>query len=423
MNRRVATDRGDDLVERSHVGNRQIAIDAGDGRTQRGNDVLRRPSRVHHEVDGRRGSAAGWKVHRECRIGLEALLAHVADDADDLGRGVALSLPEQDRPANRIRARPEQIGHARADDRAPRLADHFVCRESAPRHERHGHRLEVVRADDPPRGPRHGRTRRVGPIGRGEPEAGAAAGERPAADARGGDHVGHRAHARQDVPGRLDNPSFRIRPGNADGREQPVIGAEAALDGEDLSQTAHEQAGADEQRDRERDFGTDEHAAQPRLVPVADRAALAVADGGQDVVHRRLQGRREAGGNADEHGQRARDREHPAVDRDLIETRHAARTQRLNHREQPGREHQPEDRGDRAQHERFGEPLAHQVAPAGAKRDAQRALAHARRRTREQQVRRVHARDDEQQTHGREQRPQRTAEIVARNPARAMDRA
>ena len=99
------------------------------------------PFRVHHELQRRRRErAVGREVDRERRIGLEAALAHVADDADDFGAVVALPFPEDRRLADRILARPQQIGEALADDHAPRLADEILLREAAPGEERQADR-------------------------------------------------------------------------------------------------------------------------------------------------------------------------------------------------------------------------------------------------------------------------------------------
>ena len=69
---------------------------------------------------------------------------------------------------------------------------------------------------------------------------------------------------------------------------------ESAIDGQDLHEAPHEQAGADEQHQRQRDFGADEDVAQAIVRAIADRAALSLAQCRHEMCERRLERRHEA---------------------------------------------------------------------------------------------------------------------------------
>src|SRR5262249_3628888 len=120
----------------------------------------------------------------ECGIHVEPSLAHIGDDADHFAGRIVLSLPQNDRPADRVSSRPQQIGDALADHRAPRFADLVPLVEVPAGEERQTHRLEVTSRDDAPRAPGNLRAG-VGLIGSGKPESGAAARQR-ASTHRGG---------------------------------------------------------------------------------------------------------------------------------------------------------------------------------------------------------------------------------------------
>ena len=64
------------------------------------------------------------------------------------------------------------------------------------------------------------------------------------------------------------------------------------------------------------------------------------------------------------------------------------------------------------EHQRLGEQLANEPAPAGAERGAHRHLARARRAAREQQVGDVHAREEEQQPRRRHDDDQDRPEVA-----------
>ena len=72
----------------------------------------------------------------------------------------------------------------------------------------------------------------------------------------------------------------------------------------------------------------------------------------------------------------------------------------------------PSAAADQAEDHALGEQLADQAAATGAERGPHGDLALARRRAREQQVRDVHARDQQHEADGAEQQPERASQVA-----------
>ena len=104
-------------------------------------------------------------------------------------------------------------------------------------------------------------------------------------------------------------------------RGQHAVGAEAGVDLLQLDEAAHQQPGADQQHERDRDLRDDQRVA---------RAETAAADGAvPGILHRRVgaprQRRQQAEQQAGEHRHAEGERQHDAVDRDFLGARREAR--------------------------------------------------------------------------------------------------
>ena len=196
----------------------------------------------------------------------------------------------------------------------------------------------------------------------------------------------------------------------------PVIrtfrGIDAQVDADELRERPHQQSGAEQQNHRQRDLRDHQSAAHPRLTPPCSGAA---ADAGshERVAPCALQGREHAkphrcdrGGNGGKQQDRLIEPD-LGLPRDTL-ARHEPR-QRLNPRI---REQAAGDQAAECEQRALDEQLPHDAGAARADGDANAELALADRGARQQHVRDVAARDDEQQAHGAEQRVEHAAEIT-----------
>ena len=175
------------------------------------------------------------------------------------------------------------------------------------------------------------------------------------------------------------------------GREH-VLRVEARIDVHEHAEAANEERRADEQHHRQRHFDDDERATQPAASAACAGAARAFLQRLREVRPGELQRRYDSEERArDQRKQRGRE-EHPQIDRDGTDPRHAVRNGRPNDTDGPPRQRHRHDRPHRRQHQTFDHELAHQLPAAGAESRADADLALARARAGKQQVRDVCAR-------------------------------
>jgi hypothetical protein len=185
----------------------------------------------------------------------------------------------------------------------------------------------------------------------------------------------------------------RLRQRNAGA--QDAVGIEPRVHPLERDGAANQQAGAEEQQQRERDFGDDQPGAQAIAEAAAGRAAPAVAQAGLDVGARQPQRRGQAARDAAHERQRGGETERHRIDVRLLEARHVLRAPGDDGRDEPAREQQTHEGRRQRQDDAFGQQLPHDAPPAGAERRAQGDLAPARGAAGQQQVRDVAARDEQ----------------------------
>ena len=178
---------------------------------------------------------------------------------------------------------------------------------------------------------------------------------------------------------------------------------ESGVDALQRERAANQQAGADEQQQRQRDLGDDQARAQPIAEAAARRSAAALAQAHLHVGAREPQRGREAADDARDEPDRDRKAECHRIDPRLIEAGHVPRARRDDARDEPVREQQAGAGGGERQQHAFGQQLPHDTHAPDAERRADRDLAPARRAAREQQVRHVAARDEQHDEDGAEQ--------------------
>ena len=173
----------------------------------------------------------------------------------------------------------------------------------------------------------------------------------------------------------------------------------------DRHEGADEEAGSDQQHQRQRHFGDHETLAEKRLTGAAGQAPSRLSHRLRDVASAAVQRRRQAAEHAGQRGQREREDQHRPVQRDFRFVRDGTRRHQRENRRQAGiGEQHADDAGGERQDQALGEQLPNQSASAGAQRGADRHLALTRRRLRQQQVRHVGAGDQRAAA-----RPRRTA--------------
>ena len=185
-------------------------------------------------------------------------------------------------------------------------------------------------------------------------------------------------------------------------------------------ETSDEQAGADEQRQRERGLEPDERRRAPGRAAVSC-CVYPARHGDRAGASRRAQRSRRTN---DVH---ASERMAPATnvrktDADLGRPRHAGRRGGADEKVAgPHRHREPGDRGDEADDEVLGDELSHDPRPAGAEREPGGELVLPLQRAADEQSRGIAARDEQERDDRGGKRVQRGTNIARQLFAQARD--
>ena len=177
-------------------------------------------------------------------------------------------------------------------------------------------------------------------------------------------------------------------------------------------EAADQQTRADEQHQRDRKLAHGERRAQPPSPDTLGPASAAFFQMHAGIAARRVQRREDADENAADQRCGGGVREHLRVDGDVGQARQRSRRKRSQQVHAPGGEHQSRGAAKQRDDQALGEQLAQQPRTAGAERGANRQLAVARRRARQQQVRDIRARDEQDERDGAEQDEERPAHFA-----------
>ena len=209
-------------------------------------------------------------------------------------------------------------------------------------------------------------------------------------------------------PGRLLEVAHRHRRGE----DQQSPGVETHINARQRHQAADQDAGANHQHDGERDFGDDQHTAcdAGACTRGGPLAALPQAVAEADLRH--VKRRRQSEEKARHQRHREREDQHHAVDSNIADARE--RCGREGHEGQHPEPRQPDTQEARRQSEQrtFGEQLPDQSPARGADRGAHDHLARADAGARQEQVRHVGARDQEDHHDGAEQHVHSLANVA-----------
>ena len=151
-------------------------------------------------------------------------------------------------------------------------------------------------------------------------------------------------------------------------------------------------------------------------------SAPALAEPPAQIAGRRADGGEDAEARGDGGGKEEREHEHRKTDRDALEARQARGRQGDQSADSGQRPHDAEDAAGEGKQEGFGQELAHQPSAWRPESAADGELAVAHRGLREQQVRHVRARHEQQESHRAEENQQRPARFPRDRVLERLDR-
>ncbi len=183
-----------------------------------------------------------------------------------------------------------------------------------------------------------------------------------------------------------------------------MVGVETGRHRLQPHKAAEEQAGANEQHQRQRELGHDEQAAQPE----ARRAeatfgllrATASLERGVEVDTRCAHGGCQTEDEAGQQCDTKREGEHIPIDADGVETRDVSRVHRANDGEADARNDKTGGATQHSEQQALGQQLAHEPAPRCAERGSNRDFPLPSAGARQQQVGDVGARDQQHESNG-----------------------
>ena len=293
------------------------------------------------------------------------------------------------------------------DDRDRRRVGRIGIGEVASGDLRNAQRGEEVRRDGPDVAARHLPIRRPRLIDAPETRADAGKWNGHARRARDRLYAGERSdsgHRIAKQAARCQEVVARCRQLHA--RGEHAVDAKSEVDALELDQASHQQTGARQQHERERDLDHDQrtkHAVPSPAAAVTPAFAYRVA---------RVVGGHECGSDAerdagDERGNQGKG-DHRKIHRHLVQPWY--RDPIAHEREQATmtecRNAQARNAAHGGEHQALGQHLAHQPSASGTKRGTQPDLALSRRAARQQQVRDVDAADEQHQSDRGHQREQ-----------------
>ena len=171
-------------------------------------------------------------------------------------------------------------------------------------------------------------------------------------------------------------------------------------------ETRQQDAGANQERERQRELGGGQAVAQPSLPTRARRRPRLLSKRVDGWNVRETDRGHDAERDGGDHRGHQGKSQHHRVEPHLVQTRDRVATKALEHAHahpSHGESHQPAEAGEE---QAFDEELAEEPSAPGAQRRAGRELMDASRRTCEHQVGHVHARDQEHESDGDQQQTQ-----------------
>ena len=338
----------------------------------------------------------GWAVENDTPFNVETVLLHGSDDADDLHLPLRVA-PEVS--AERVAVGPEALRELFVDD------DHLLrstrqvgIGEGPPLEDRDPHRPKVLGGGGPLIDLKFlaGFWRPAFDVDRAPADRSRERQRRYRASRGDTRHAGQRFTERP-IVGHGSIAVSELARAHAYPHRDHAFGVEPRRDVLETHQTAHEQAGADQEHQRNRDFRDDEPTAKapPRAAeaPLSPRAAAA-------GLHRRAQihphgacRRHQTENHTGQDGHRQRERENGGIKRDGLEPRNVSGIGGSDDLQCAVRNRETGGTPEEAEQNALGQQLPYETLPAGAQGRADRDFLLAPGRSREQQVGHIGARD------------------------------
>jgi hypothetical protein len=394
-----------------------------DDPAQRRRDRRQRKARSHDETEFRSGERTLREIHvdRARRCVIEAPLADVADDADDRQHvRVAVHVAVLDALADRVGLTPARARGRGADDGHLITVAAIAIVERATCEELDAGGLEIIGRGDAEFcvADRRRRMHRVGDAAVPERAVRAVAAERQRIDAADGRDAGNGAQCidQRFVATRgFGRCGAIVRPWARQRHAHRAVGVESGVHREQREETSSEKTRADEQHGRKRGLADQQREAKAKMRTARRLAAPAFAK----LADRRAPtlAPEDRGSRRDRDRERGEDRDDCSArsDRDLGGAWKVSAAALREHADCGHRQRAAEDRGGHGDQCALGEDLARDVAAARTERGAHRELARAGAVQREQEIRGVRDRDQQQEKRSAGEQQQRA-------PDRSRDR-
>ncbi len=402
------------MVHRADVGGRGVPVDrldlAAHGRlqSQRVNRRAQEPVLIVRQPDHAVFvNLMDGQVDVKRGLAVQAEVLDVSDHAHNLdgSRALIVVIDAQMR-AERAAVRPVPPGETLADEHYRRGLRGVVFVEFAPGDQRNLHGAEITGARYAiVRHPRFIRRRSASLDG--EINAGQGAAQGQHGDEADGLDSGQSLEAwPQLVIERRDCDAAGVaclRQRKPDG--QHVLRVEAGTDRLQSEKALDEQAGADQQHQRDRDFRDDQQAPRATLPRPADRSAPVLLELFAGVHARGLPGRGQTEDQPGHERKREGEPQHSEIHADFAGARQGRRAEREKQGNAMDGEQQPRRAAEQGKQHALGCELLNQTSARGAERRADGHLPVTRRGPHERQVRQIDAGDQEHRSDGPEQYP------------------
>ena len=290
-------------VHRPRLEDPQVGVHLAPGAQERERRPLRVGRRPRHDRQGAREPLRVGEVDQVARRLAESPHLRVGGHADDQPGGIVVVGPA-DQAADRVAVLPEAPGHRLADDDDGLRVRPVGVAEVAAADDLDARRLEEPGVDlGPVRDEGAAVARRLEARHVEVARPGAQRIQVQAADRPDRRDAGQLAEAVEQAPG-VDARLVRREAGGRrqEGQEGGRLAAEAGVDRLHLLEAAQEEAGPDEQHQRDRELGDDQGVAPAELPGLPAPRALA-AEGAGDVRPRALEGRHQAQQGAGHEGE------------------------------------------------------------------------------------------------------------------------
>ena len=197
---------------------------------------------------------------------------------------------------------------------------------------------------------------------------------------------------------------------------------EPSVDLKQGSEAARQQDGADEENERQRDFGAHEGAPHEAFRLTRNKMSVTPPKYINKARIGDLKRRNEAREDAGEQPHSQSESQHRHVDGDFGQTRNIPGVENLEQLDRAYGQQQTRPCAEEPQHERFGQKLADQTTSPRTECRADGRLSPACGGASQEKMGQIHGSNQQNEPHSRQQDPERSTELSARHPfTRGLD--